>query len=147
MIYLIAACALRYWQFDTRHQQRLLGGSAAPRSPQRGVASSAGGDHVAGGVGGVSSPSASLFKGKSSPPPSPPWGVASGAAGRGALPAIMSQSAEGASWRRIASNFTGVERDPEMMPSWIVDVVLRGAAITSKVVGDGRRVESQESDE
>lgn len=120
----------RYWQHDIRHQQRLLG-STIPRSPLRGITSP---DLlVGGGGGGGSAPSSPLHKGLSSPSSSSAAAGGGAAVQRGALPAIASHLADGTPWRRIVSAFTGTEGDPEMLPSWMVDVVLRGAAITPKV--------------
>ena len=36
-------------------------------------------------------------------------------------------------WRLLATQFTGNEGDPDELPSWVVDAVLRGANVVPKV--------------
>jgi len=47
-------------------------------------------------------------------------------------PAVMCQSATGQQWRRLISHFTGSEVEPDEVPTWVADVVLRQASVTPK---------------
>jgi WD repeat-containing protein 48 len=52
--------------------------------------------------------------------------------GAGLPPAVVSSFASGAPWRLLASSFTGKELDPDMLPSWVVEAVLRGSNVIPK---------------
>ena len=62
----------------------------------------------------------------------------------GAMPAVVCQTADGMPWRRLATAFTGGEGEPDDLPTWLVDAVLRGVSIVPKVCwvwdveGEGR---------
>ena len=51
----------------------------------------------------------------------------------GAMPAVVCQTADGMPWRRLATAFTGGEGEPDDLPTWLVDAVLRGVSIVPKV--------------
>ncbi|KAG2452302.1 hypothetical protein HYH02_003326 [Chlamydomonas schloesseri] len=50
----------------------------------------------------------------------------------GALPAVMCSRHDGQRWRRLINAFDGGEAEPGEVPTWVGDVVLRGANVTPK---------------
>ncbi|GLC66648.1 hypothetical protein PLESTF_000456600 [Pleodorina starrii] len=49
-----------------------------------------------------------------------------------ALPAVICSRQDGQRWRRLLSGFDGSEAEPGEVPTWVGDVVLRGAGVTPK---------------
>mmetsp|Transcript_29377 Transcript_29377/g.74897 ORF Transcript_29377/g.74897 Transcript_29377/m.74897 type:complete len:779 (-) Transcript_29377:258-2594(-) len=50
----------------------------------------------------------------------------------GVQPAVISLSAAGLAWRRVIGGFSGAEVEPDEVPAWVGDVVLRGAVLVPK---------------
>ncbi len=80
----------------------------------------------------ASSPSTS-----SSAPPPPPLPAAAAAAAAEHGPAVVCQMASGMPWRRLVSAFTGEEADPEELPPWVVEAVIKGTNVVPKVRAGG----------
>ncbi|KAL6761193.1 WD40-repeat-containing domain protein [Haematococcus lacustris] len=47
-------------------------------------------------------------------------------------PAVVCQTAGGVVWRKLITQFTPDDREPDVIPAWVADVVLRQAVITPK---------------
>ncbi|GAX75270.1 hypothetical protein CEUSTIGMA_g2715.t1 [Chlamydomonas eustigma] len=47
-------------------------------------------------------------------------------------PAVVCSYASGAPWRLLAPSFTGKELDPDVLPSWVVEAVIRGTNVIPK---------------
>ncbi|GIL65140.1 hypothetical protein Vafri_18948 [Volvox africanus] len=49
------------------------------------------------------------------------------------LPAVICSGSDGQRWRRILTSFNGSEIEPDKVPTWVADVVLRSANVASLV--------------